>query len=69
VKAWDINQVGLRMAAGAFVLWAVLLILAVIDPTLASAPAEAARTVLLAIVGFVFGKEGLQAIRGAKHDD
>lgn len=68
MKAWDANQVGLRMAAGAFVLWAALLIAAVVDPALAPS-SDAARTVLLAIIGFVFGKEGLSAIRGSKSDD
>lgn len=68
MKAWDAGQVGLRMAAVAFVLWAALLIAAVIDPALAPS-SEAARTVLLAIVGFVFGKETVSAIRGAKGDE
>lgn len=62
------KDTGLFIAAGAFVVWALLVIAAVIDNALIPL-AQSVGTVLLGIVGLVFGSKGVEALKGGKNDE
>jgi drug/metabolite transporter (DMT)-like permease len=58
------NRLRLVIASGTFVLWTTMyLAAAFVDPTLAPL-AQSVTPVMLGVVGFVFGQEGIKAWKG-----